>query len=97
MTEDEIATMKCMWDAGYSGKAIARKLSYSVSNVFVTMMRNRDMFPKRNVTIDRDERERWVARILAGRVTPHQVARKTGVSKTTVYNWLREAKKKEDK
>lgn len=96
MTDDDLAIMKCMWDAGYTAKSIAGRLNYSTSNVLVTAHRHRDMFPRRQKRIPDSVKELWIARIRAGRVQPYQVARRLGVTKTAVYQWLRKARKKED-
>lgn len=96
MTNDELDKMEQMWNEGCSGREIANALHYSPENIYSFAYRNRDRYPQRRPTYKREFKELWVSRVLSGRVSALTAARKAGICQATMFNWLREARKKKE-
>ena len=89
MTEDELDMLEKLYAGPMPLRQIATRLGYGVDTVQKELARDRDRFPYRHKRISRGERERWVARIRAGKATPRQAAKALGVSPVTISKWVR--------
>jgi len=89
MTEDELDMLERLYAGPMPIRQIATRLGYSVFTVQEELARDRDRFPYRHKRFSRGERERWVARIRAGKATPRQAAKALGVSPVTISKWVR--------
>lgn len=92
MTEDELDQAEVLWRRKVPVKEIARQLGYSEQGLQYNLRKNRDRFPPRRVNRIKGIESKlgiWFDRILAGRVTIHDVATKFGVSDESVRKRLR--------
>lgn len=102
MTSEELDMMEALWRGSMSIKMIASKLGYSANHITRTAMRNRDRFPYRHRNIKgtrqerKVERKRAVSRIVAGESTLDLEAKRLGVNRETVRNWVWRERKKWD-
>lgn len=93
MTEQELDMLERLWNDGVAVKVIADELGYTVRTINYTVSKDRERFPLRQKRTDEtpyQTRERWVARIRAGRATVAQAALATGVTQSQVYKWMKD-------
>lgn len=90
MTEETLNEIERLWRDGVPLKDIADAVGYTKQYVALTVCKDRKRFPYRREKTPIHTREKWVARINAGRITKAETAKLLGMHYQTIDRWVRE-------